>query len=455
MTVAELIAEAASLPAARFLTGGTIPQDCLHDELPGGQAYAPEAVFEAESTEEVSKLLAACNALGMPVTVRGAGTGRAGGAVAIKGGLLLSLRRMDSILDFDAGTRTLRVQSGALLQAVKAEAESRGLRYPPDPGEKTATIGGNAATDASGPSALKYGTTRDYIEDAVIVLADGTVARLSDSPEYAAVPGSEGTLAVITELSLKLTEKPECDVTLLLPFADAESCIRAARQLVDGGFKPAAAEYIGTDMVEFSGRVTGNPVFPVSMDGERPGATLMLTLEGGSEDELDAQMEAVAEMAEELECLDILVADSPTLKREIWAAHDAFHTSTESAKSSGELNVNIPPEHMAKLAGFAREQAACRGLTALCYGHAGSGGLHIHAVSELSGGEYAAAFSAFSDAVYRLCAQLGGDIAGEYGVGYARRDIFREVHPDRQAALAAAKARLDPKGTLNPGKAAG
>lgn len=122
---------------------------------------------------------------------------------------MLSLKGMNKILTFDDGKRTLTVQPGVLLQDVKAEAEAHGLNYPPDPGEQTATIGGNASTNASGPSALKYGKTKDYILDATLVLADGSVVKLSDKPEYAAVLGSEGTLAVITELTLRLIERPK------------------------------------------------------------------------------------------------------------------------------------------------------------------------------------------------------------------------------------------------------
>ncbi|MFR5780582.1 MAG: FAD-binding oxidoreductase [Oscillospiraceae bacterium] len=292
-----------------------IGQDYCHDELAGGKAYTPDAVIEATTTEDVAATLKCCFDAGIPVTVRGAGTGKAGGSVAVKGGVVLSLKGMNKILTFDDGKRTLTVQPGVLLQDVKAEAEAHGLNYPPDPGEQTATIGGNASTNASGPSALKYGKTKDYILDATLVLADGSVVKLSDKPEYAAVLGSEGTLAVITELTLRLIERPKEDVILLLPFADSETCINAAIKLIERD--PSALEYLDTDIVEFSGSVTGNPVFPVEMDGERIGATLMLQLEGESEDELDEVMEAVAEQSEELECLDILVVDTPTLKRDV------------------------------------------------------------------------------------------------------------------------------------------
>lgn len=442
-----------SLSGMNLLRNDSIPLDYMHDELAGGVGCMPEAVVEVKTADEVSAVMKLCAAEGVAVTVRGAGTGKAGGSVAVKGGVVLSVKGMNQILDFDEAASTLTVQPGVLLQDVKAEAAKHGLCYPPDPGEQTATVGGNASTNASGPSAVKYGTTKDYVVDATLVLADGSTVKLSDKPEYAAVLGSEGTLAVITELTLKLVPKPGYDAILLLPFLDSESCVSAARKIIEAGYDPAVAEYLDTDMVEYAGAVTGNPVFPVTTtDGERVGATLMLTLEGADEDSVMEQMETLAELAEELECLDILVGDTPTMKRDFWAAHDAFHTSTETAKCSGELNIDVPAEHIAELVAFAKALGGERGLKVMAYAHVGSGGVHIHAVADMAKDEFAAAMSALADAVYAKCVEFGGDIVGEYGVGYAKIAAFQALEPEKYAAFAAVKAGFDPNGVLNPGK---
>lgn len=438
----------------RVSTGDMIGADYAHDELPGGIAHMPEAVVEAASTEEVAALLRLCTQEKIPVTVRGAGTGQAGGSVPVEGGIVLSVKGMDKILNFDEQAHSLTVQPGVLLQNVKAEAESHGLYYPPDPGEKTATIGGNVSTNAAGPCALKYGCTRDYVLDAVIVLADGTVTRLGGREDYAAVIGSEGTLAVITEITLKLIEKPKADAILLFPFMDADSCIKAADRIIKEGFAPAIAEYMDTDIVEFAGNVTGNPVFPVEMDGERVGATLMVTLEAEDDDAVMEKMEAIAELAEELECLDILVGDTPTMKRDFWDAHDAFHTSMESgAKCANEINVTVPPQTIAELVQTAKSAGEEKALKVMAYAHVGSGGVHIHAVSDGTKEEFAEAFAAFADRVYAKAAALGGDIGGEYGVGYAKRKYLKAaLGEEAMQKLADAKAALDPAGILNPGK---
>lgn len=451
---ADLTAKLAAIVGEKHvLTGDSIGLDYGHDELPGGASHMPEAVVEPASTEEVAAVLKLCNEQGLAVTLRGAGTGKVGGSVPLEGGIVLSMKQMTNVIGFDAESKTLTVQPGVLLQDVKAEAAAKGLYYPPDPGEKTATIGGNVSTNASGPCALKYGCTRDYVEEAVIVLADGSIAKLSDDADYAAVIGSEGTLAVITQLSLKLIDKPASDTILLLPFMDSESCLNAAIKLNSADFAPAILEYLDTDMVEFSGNVTGNPVFPVEMDGERVGATLMLGLEGESDDELDEKMEAVAELAEELECLDILVVDTPTLKRSVWEAHDAFHSSTETAKCADELNPTLPSENIAQLIEQAKALGEEKGIKIMAYAHVGSGGVHIHALADMDKETFAPAMAELSDSIYKLCAQLGGDIDGEYGVGYGKKEIYKAVlSADKYQALSAIKAKLDPKGILNPGK---
>lgn len=430
------------------ITGELISADYTHDEYPG-QSFVPSAVVEVKSTQEAATVLRICSEYGVPVTVRGAGTGQVGGSVPVKGGVVLSLKAMDKILAVDATEKTMTVQAGVLLQTVKSEAEKHGLYYPPDPGEKTATIGGNAATDAGGPCAVKYGSTGDYILDAVLVLANGSISTLSGNEK---VIGSEGTLAVITELTLKLIEKPGADAILLLPFTDTESCMKAATVIGAMDCAPAVIEYMDTDMVEFSGNVTGNPMFPVEMDGERVAATLMIVLEGDDDDLIMEQMEAIAELSEELECLDILVGDTPTMKRDMWAAHDAFHTSMESgAKNAFEYNIAVPGEKMAEMIGTAKALAEENGMRAMAYAHVCSGGMHIHVAYDGEKEKFSELLSDYSSAIYEKCKELGGNIRGEYGIGYAKLPYLPESAGEDFMKL---KQAYDPEAILNPGKVA-
>ena len=431
------------------ISGDGIGADFCRDEYPGGN-YMPEAVVEAKSTEKVAEILQLCHKEGIPVTVRGAGTGQVGGSVPVKGGIVLSVKGMNRILEYNEDEHILRVQPGVLLQDVKAAADSYGMYYPPDPSEPTATIGGNMSTNAGGPCAGKYGRTKNYIADAVLVLADGTVTSLAGNE---AVIGSEGTLAVITEISLKVIEKPGADAILLFPFTDMESAITAAKVIVGNGYEPSIVELMDTDIVEFSGNVTENPVFPIVMDGERVAATLMVTLEGTDDDDVMEKMEAVACLAEEglIEPMDILVGDSASMKREFWAAHSAFHTSMESgAKSSRLINIDVPMETICMMIEFAKAKGEELGVQVLLHSHVMSGGMHIYVVSdELDKEEMTPIFDAFAEAVYARCMELGGDIVGEFGVGYAK---VQYLSKEAKAAQVALKEAFDPKGILNPGK---
>ena len=444
---------------ARYITGESIGADYAHDEQPGGVRSYPEAVCEPETTDEISAIVRACAEAGVAVTVRGAGTGMCGGSVPSCGGVVLSMARMNKILSFDEQSMTVRVQPGVSLQELKDYANEQGLNYPVDPGEKTATIGGNVATNAGGPSAVKYGVTRDYLAGATVVLASGEQLSLGgtagkDNSGYGLlglIAGSEGTLGVITELTLRLITRPKADVCLILPFMDAESCINAATRIRREGYEPATLEYMDTDIVEFAGKITGNPVFPVEMDGERVGASLLLTLEGKDDDDLDSKMEALAELAEELECLDILVVDTPNLKRDVWAAHDAFHTAVEgAAKKADELNMAVPVGTMAEFVEYVKQLGSAANVGVYAYGHAGDGGLHIY----LCGDDAAdGALGSISDAAYSKVAELGGSVSSEHGIGVAKSGYVKNALGETGYELMGSiKKAFDPKGILNPGK---
>ena len=448
--MSELVNELQKIDNLQVFTGDMIGGDYCHDEYPGGN-FVPAAVVEAATTEAVAAVIKLCYEADVPVTVRGAGTGQMGGSVPVKGGVVLSMKAMNKILGYDEAAQILRVQPGVVLQDVKAEADKLGMYYPPDPGEQTATIGGNVATNASGPCAVKYGKTADYVADAVLVLADGSIANLANN---VAVIGTEGTLAIIAEISLKLIDKPQADAILLFPVMDTESAINAAKAIMEAGYEPSVVEYMDTDLIEFSGNVTGNPVFPIDVDGERPGATLMVTIEGADDDDVMEKMETIAGMAEEgeIEPLDILVGDSVSMKREFWAAHGAFHTSMESgAKSAREINIDVPADAMTEMVEFAKGLAEEKGVKALIHAHVGSGGMHIHIASDLTKAELAPIYAEISGEVYAKCAELGGSVRGEYGYGYGKLSYVSDAVKDE---FAANKATMDPKGILNPGKIA-
>ena len=261
--------------AKRFFAGDAVKDDFSHDEMPIYGKYYPEVVCEAESTEEVSAILRVCYENDIPVTPRGAGTGLVGGCVPLCGGVVLCTTRMNKILSYDMNNLVVHIQPGVLLCDLAADALTRGLMYPPDPGEKTATVGGNVSTNAGGMRAVKYGVTRDYVLAMTVVLPDGRVMELGKtvcktSSGYSLLHlmiGSEGTLGVITELTLKLIPKPEMNVSLILPFADVETAIASVPQIKLANLDPQSIEFMERDIVDSSAAFTGNTIFPTVVDG--------------------------------------------------------------------------------------------------------------------------------------------------------------------------------------------
>ena len=440
-------------------TGPELKADYAHDEKALYGTRMPDAAVEPETAEEVSAILKASNEHGVFVTVRGAGTGLVGGSVAMEGGLMLSTARMNKILAYDEVAMTVTVQPGVLLSDLIADAASHGLMYGPDPGEKTATIGGNAATNASGPHAFKYGTTRENVLNLTAVMADGEIVKLGsdalkDNSGYSLMHlmlGSEGTLGVITELTLKLYPIPAVTTSFILPYADMESCIAAAAAIRRSNLAPCMLEFMDRDIVEFSTAFTGNPVFPTEVGGEQPEALLLAEFSANSDDEMDMFMETFAEVAEGTECLDILVVDTPTLKKDVQAALDAFHTAVESdAKLCDESNCAVPPAKLAEYMAFVREIAAEQELTLHMFGHAADGNVHVYVYNnELSADELKPKFELFMDANYAKVAEFGGSVSAEHGIGSGKKKYLPELNARLMRGV---KAAFDPKGILNPGK---
>ena len=447
----------------RFFMGDGISPDYTHDEMPIYGKFSPEAVCEAESTEEVSAIMKICAANKIPVTPRGAGTGLAGGAVPICGGLVLSTARMNKILSYDMKNLVVHTQAGVLLQDLAADALEHGLMYPPDPGEKTATLGGNVSTNAGGMRAVKYGVTRDYVLAMTVVLPSGEIMKLGktvckSSSGYSLLHlmiGSEGTLGIITELTLKLIAKPEMDVSLILPFADIESCIAAVPGIKLANLDPQSIEFMDSDIIKSSAAFTGNQVFPTEMNGEPVAACLLVTFVGNSEDELDLKMEKLAEVSEKAAAMDILVVDTPTLKKDVWAARSSFLTAIEAdTKLLDELDVVVPVDRIAEFLGFTRSLGEEVGLTVRNFGHAGDGNLHIYACTNtLPEDDFKKRAKIFMDKAYTKCMIFEGQVSGEHAIGHAKKEYLRESAGDTAYGLMSAiKHIFDPDMILNPGK---
>ena len=447
----------------RFFMGENIDPAYSHDEMPIYGKKLPDAVCEVESTEEVAAIMKICNENKIPVTPRGAGTGLVGGAVPLCGGVIICTARMNHILGYDMKNLCVHTQVGVRLCDLAADAAAHGLFYPPDPGEKTATVGGNVSTNAGGMRAVKYGVTRDYVMAMTVVLPSGEIMRLGKtvcktSSGYSLLHlmvGSEGTLGIITELTLKLIPAPICDVSLILPFADLADAIASVPAIKLANLDPQSIEFMDADIVKSSAAFTGNPVFPTEVGGEEVGGCILVTLVGGSEDELDLKMEKLAEVAEEVGAMDVLVVDTPNLKKEVWAARSSFLTAIEAdTKLIDEMDVVVPVDRIAEFLVYVREIGAEQDIYIRNFGHAGDGNLHIYCCSNtMTEEEFIPKVKIIMDKAYAKCTEFQGQVSGEHAIGHAKKVYLREsVGETAFGLMNSIKKVFDPNMILNVGK---
>ena len=447
----------------RFFSGEDIDPNYSHDEMPIYGKYMPDAAVDVETTEEVSEIMKICSANKIPVTCRGAGTGLVGGCVPLAGGLVLCTRRMNRILEYDMDNLVVRIQPGVLLKDLAADALTHGLMYPPDPGEKTATVGGNISTNAGGMRAVKYGVTRDYVLALTVVLADGRIIELGKSvcktsSGYSLLHlmiGSEGTLGIITEMTMKLIPNPICDISCLVPFRDVESCIHFVPKIKMANLDPQSIEFMDADIVTSSAAFTGNPIFPETVNNEDVGASVLVTFVGSDEDELDQKLIRLGRIAEEAGALDVLVVATTSTKKAAWSARSSFLTAIEAdTKLIDEMDVVVPVDKIPAFLIYIRKLGEEGGIRIRNFGHAGDGNLHIYCCSnDLEEEEFKRRVKIIMDKAYAKCAELEGQVSGEHSIGHAKMVYLKEsVGEDVFGLMGEIKRVFDPDYILNPGK---
>ncbi len=454
---------AAVLGEGNCYTGEAISEDYSHDEMPIYGTSMPEVVCFPESTEEVAAVMKICYDNTIPVTVRGAGTGLVGGSTPLYGGVVLCTMHMNAILEYDMNNLNVRVQPGVRLCELAADALEHDLLYPPDPGEKTGSVGGNVSTNAGGMRAVKYGTTRDYVLAMTVVLPTGEVLEVGravtkTSSGYSLlhlIIGSEGTLGVITELTLKLLPNPQEDISFLLPFENIELAISAVPQIKLAGLNPQSIEFMERDIVDSSANFTGSKIIPTVVDGKDVGAYILVTLDGNDQDEIFQQAERLAEIADDMGAYNTLVISDSSDKAAIWAARSAFLTVIQAdTELLDEMDVVVPVDRIAEFLGYTHDLGIKYGVDIRSFGHAGDGNLHIYCGAngmDLETFREKAA-NVMADS-YAKCAELRGQVSGEHGIGYAKKAYLRESIGDTAIDLMAGiKQVFDPKGILNPGK---
>lgn len=441
----------------RVLTGGQIGEDYSHDEL-GGVSSMPEALVKVLSTEEVSAILRYANGQNIPVVVRGSGTGLVGAGVALYGGIMLEMTGMNRILELDEENLTVTVQPGVLLMDLAAYCEEHDFLYPPDPGEKSATIGGNISTNAGGMRAVKYGVTRDYVRALTAVLPNGEVLRLGgkvvkNSTGYALkelLIGSEGTLAVITEAILKLVPLPKVTVSLLVPFPSIKEAIETVPKLIKSRASLTAIEFMEKGTVLFSEEYLGKR-FP---DTKAP-AYLLLTADGNERCAVDAQLDDVAELCIENGALDAYFVDTEERKASVWTARGAFLEAIKASTTEmDECDVVVPRNKVAEFVLYTHDLSNCLNVRLPSFGHAGDGNLHVYICrDDMDEIEWKKKLDAAFGMLYAKALELGGLVSGEHGIGYAKKAYMADAYGDMTIEIMRRiKRAFDPNDILNPGK---
>ncbi len=442
----------------RVFSGEEISSDYDHDEMTEYGHFMPEAVVLAESTEDVSRVLAYCSRRGIPVTPRGAGTGLCGGCVPIAGGIVLSTERMKKVLEVDTANMTATVEPGVLLMEFPKALEGTGLFYPPDPGEKTATMGGNAMTNAGGMRAVRYGVTRDYVLGMEVVLASGEVIHLGGktvktSSGYSLIDlmiGSEGTLGILTGLTVKLVPEPKVNLSLLMPFDDLDACIGAVPRVLGCGCDPTAVEFMEREVISCAETYLGKQ-FPDT----GAGAYLLVRLDGPGREALQPAIDTLTDLALSLGAKDVLLADTEERKDSIWNARGAFLEAIKgSTTTMDECDVVVPrdaiPVFVHRMMAIGKEA----GVRIRSFGHAGDGNLHIYVCrDQLSDADWQEKVTSVMNQLYAEARLLRGEVSGEHGIGHAKKEFLaRSVGDTQMALMRGIKAVFDPRGILNPGK---
>lgn len=437
--------------------GEEIHEDFSHDEL-GDLRRFPEILVSPASAEEVSRIMKYANQQRIPVTPRGQGTGLVGGSVAVHGGLMISTARMNRILELDAENLTLTVEPGVLLMEISAYVESHDFFYPPDPGEKSASIGGNISTNAGGMRAVKYGVTRDYVRALEVVLPNGEIAWfggkiVKNSSGYSLkdlMVGSEGTLGLVTKAVLRLLPRPVKAISLLVPFPDLETAIETVPLIIKSKAIPTAIEYMERAVIENSEDFLGKKFPDSSAD-----AYLLLTFDGNSRAEIEKDYEKVAHICLEQGAIDILISDTQERQESIWSARGAFLEAIKASTTEmDECDVVVPRNRVAEFVKFTRVIEREEGLRIRSFGHAGDGNLHVYLLrDELGQEEFRRRLQKSFVRLYQRARELGGQVSGEHGIGHAKRPFMPEVTGEIELSLMRQiKQAFDPNNILNPGK---
>ncbi len=420
----------------------------------------PEIVIKPRTADEISDILKICNQDLIPVTPRGAGTGLSGGAIPHLGGIVLSMERMNDILEIDEKNLQVITEPGVITEVLQNAVKEKGLFYPPDPSSRgSCFIGGNIAENSGGPKAVKYGVVKDYVLNLEVVLPTGEIFWtganvLKNSTGYnltQLMVGSEGTLGIVTKIVLKLIPHPKYELLMLVPFSNLEKAGEAVSAIFRAGFTPSALELIEIDALKIVSKMVNSHAVPVTDD---VAAHLIIEVDGNHPEILMKEMEAISLLLLQYDCGEIFFADDEQQKAELWKLRRRV---AEAVKLDGfliEEDVVVPRASLPALINGVKELARLHNFQAVCYGHAGDGNLHIRIKKEGVSGSFSNPTMVKNlRELFILVKKMGGTISGEHGIGLIQKNfldiVFNSTHIRLMTRI---KQVFDPNNILNPGK---
>jgi glycolate oxidase len=452
------VEELARLLGNKFTTLPETLERYSRDETSHLEAM-PQAVVFAESSKDVADLLRYCTDNRIPVTPRGLGTGVSGGAVAVKGGVLLTLERMNRIVEIDVENRMAVVEPGVITGELHKAVEARGLFYPPDPASlDSCSIGGNVIEGAGGPRAVKYGTTKDYVTGLEFVIPSGDVLRVGGKLRknvtgynlIGIMIASEGTLGVVTEITLRLLPLPAVRTDLLVPFESFGQAAHTINEVLKTGITPVVIEFMERRALE---------IVEAYLDSRLPvagaGAYLMIGLDGADPESVEKDYQRVGEVCLANGAVDVFVAETSDMKDRLWktrrSQHDALHHQSPEMERE---DVVVPVARIEDLlvgVESIRNQSQCE---VVAFGHAGDGNVHVNVLRmDLDDEAWSLQRKLVLDKLFKLVISLGGTLSGEHGIGVVKKEFMPLVTSEAERELyKRLKQAFDPAGILNPGK---
>lgn len=423
--------------------------------------FKPEVVVKPANAQEISEILKLANKEKIPVTPRAAGTGLSGGALPIFGGIILSVERLNKILEIDERNLQATVEPGVINEVFQNAVIEKGLFYPPDPASKgSCFMGGNIAENSGGPKCVKYGVTKDYILNLEVVLPTGEIIftgahTLKNSTGYnltQLMVGSEGTLGVVTKIIVKLLPYPKHNLLMLVPFRKTEEACMAVSEIFRAGFTPSALEFMERDALDWVSKHVESTVVKLEDDIN---AHLLIEVDGNDVDILMRDMEAISGVVDKFDIDEILFAESAAQKAELWKLRRKINEAVKANAISKEQDTVVKRAELPALIKGIKEIGTRYNFKTVCYGHAGDGNLHTRMIKgdmpdELWNGEHIK--TAIAE-IFTLCKKLGGTISGEHGIGLVQKEytpiVFDSKTIDLQKSI---KKIFDPELILNPGK---